>query len=636
MAADTLSTEQLSQQLSQLGVGSSVPKLEGAFPTVNPTDIHRSFLAQTVADITGVDNQLIYSCLDWTNTLDKGDLLLACPRLRVKGTKPADLATKIVENFPESSLFQRPESDGIFVRFVFAPKSLPSLILPYVYDLKSTYGSNRLQGLKDPQDPSKGNKKIVIEFSSPNIAKEFHAGHLRSTIIGGFLSNLYEAGGWDVVRMNYLGDWGRQYGLLAIAWEKFGSEEAFQRNPTGHLFDIYVKISALFKPEDDAFKAASKRGDDTVELENSGLLGQAKRYFRSMEEGDEQALELWRRFRVLSIEKYKQTYARLNIHFDDYSGESQVSQETMNKAEEILREKGISEVDQGATIINFKNHGFPKLETAVVRNRNNTTTYILRDVGAAIERYDKYGFDSILYVVMSEQDIHIKRLIAILQLAGYTEISSRMTHVNFGKVQGMSTRKGTVKFLDDILEEVGTSMHDVMRRNKAKYDVVENPEDVADTLGISAVMVQDMSGKRINNYPFDIVRMTSFEGDTGPYLQYAHARLKSIARKTTFTAEDLAKADFSLLQEPHAVDLVRLIGRYPDTIAQTLKTLEPTTVLTYLFKLTHQLSSSYDVLRVVNAPEGPEVSKARAALYEAACQTINNGMRMLGLTPVDR
>lgn len=248
--------------------------------------------------------------------------------------------------------------------------------------------------------------------------------------------------GWDVARMNYLGDWGRQYGILAVAWTMYGSEEAFQANPIGHLFDIYVKISALIKPEEDKIKTARKEGKD------ARLLGEARSYFKRMEEGDEELLTLWRRFRALSIERYKATYARLNIYFDEYSGESQVKPESMARAESILQEKGISEVDQGATIIDFKKHGAPKLDVAIIRNKNGTTNYLLRDVGAAIECWEKYRFDRMIYVVMSEQDIHLRRLFKILELTGYGEGASRTGHVNFGKVQGMSTRRGNVKFLE--------------------------------------------------------------------------------------------------------------------------------------------------------------------------------------------
>jgi len=245
-----------------------------------------------------------------------------------------------------------------------------------------------------------------------------------------------------------------------------------------------------------------------------------------------------------------------------------------------------------------------------------------------------------IYVVASQQDLHLAQLFKIEELMGRTDISSRCTHINFGMVLGMSTRKGTAKFLDDILRDVGDKMHDVMRSNQAKYDQVENPEHVADTLGISAVMVQDMKGKRINNYTFDMDRMTSFEGDTGPYLQYAHARLCSIYRKALaadpgLDKVHLASADLSLLTEPHAIDLVRQLASWPDTFLNTIKTQEPTTVLTYLFKMAHALSSSYDHLQVVGTKERG-VMLARLALYVAARQVLSNGMRVLGLSPVER
>ena len=278
--------------------------------------------------------------------------------------------------------------------------------------------------------------KVIVEFSSPNIAKKFHAGHLRSTIIGGFLSNLYEGLGYDVVRLNYLGDWGRQYGLLACGWKRYGSEDAFAEDPIGHLFDIYVRISADFQPEEEAFEAATERGEDTSVLETQGLLGDAKAYFKRMEDGDEDALDLWRRFRNLSMERYKETYARLNIHFTDYSGESQVRQETMTWAEHVLQATGILEPDNGAMIVDFKKHGAKKLHVAIIRNRNGTSNYLLRDIGAAIQRAETYQFDLMLYVVMSEQETHLNRLFKSLELMGdtYEELSTRMRHVTFGKV----------------------------------------------------------------------------------------------------------------------------------------------------------------------------------------------------------
>jgi len=490
---------------------------------------------------------------------------------------------------------------------------------------------------------------MIVEFSSPNIAKPFHAGHLRSTIIGGFLGNLYEEAGWDVTRMNYLGDWGKQYGLLAVGFDRFGSEEKLEQNPIGHLYDIYVKINAVGseqKAEIETLQSEIKElqsknepiADQEAQIEKlqkESVDEVARGYFKRMVDGDKEALAIWRKFRDLSIVKYKDTYARLNIHFDDYSGESQVQNESMDKAAEVMSEKKVSENSDGAIIVDLTKYQ-KKLGKALVKKKDGTSLYLTRDIGAAHERMGKYHFDKMIYVVATQQDLHLQQLFKILEVMGgeYAEVAKRCQHINFGMVQGMSTRKGTAKFLDDILRDVGEKMHDVMRSNEGKYEQVTDPEKTADTLGISAVMVQDMSGKRINNYEFDINRMTSFEGDTGPYLQYAHARLCSVARKADLNREDLLSADWSLLSEKHAIDVVRSLAQWPDVFLNTIKTQEPVTVLTYLFKMTHLLSSSYEALNVVRAE--PEVKKARGALYDCARQVLNNAMRLLGLSPVER
>lgn len=475
-----------------------VPDVEGASSHLNPVDLFRAHIATELAALTGVPAKSILPAIAWTVSLDKGDLNFPVPRLQLKDKSPAEKAKELADNFPPSQLVLKPVADGISLRFWFQPGALQTLIIPRIASLGSSYGFDSSIGLKDARDPSKGKQKIIVEFSSPNIAKEFHVGHLRSTIIGAFLSNLYESLGWEVIRLNYLGDWGRQYGLLAVAWERYGDAEAFAKDPIAHLFELYVKISAEFKPEEEAYKAARDAGGDTATLETQGLLGACKAYFKRMEDGDEEALKLWRNFREISIEKYKVNYARLNIAFQVYSGESQVQSSTMLEAERVLREKGISEQDQGATMVHFEKHGAKKLASAVLRNRNGTSTYMLRDIGAAIQRYREYGFDRMTYVIMDEQNTHVQRFFKLLELMGgeYAEVAKKMGHVTFGKVKGMSTRKGTVKFLGDVLNDVGATMHDQMKTNETKYAQVEGPEKVADVLGISSIVIQDMSGKK--------------------------------------------------------------------------------------------------------------------------------------------
>ncbi|KAJ5123709.1 hypothetical protein N7448_009806 [Penicillium atrosanguineum] len=644
MAAETLPASVEALTLQSTTQKSEFP---GCFPSLNPMDIYREHIATELSKATDIDAQKIYSRLAWTKTLDQGDLSLPVPSLGIK-KNPQELCQELASKFPESDLIYPPTPLGPHLQFFFKPKALTETVLGRIMKEKAAFGTNGNQGLKDPSDPSKGQKKIIIEFSSPNIAKAFHMGHLRSTIIGGFLANLYTVMGWNVVRMNYLGDWGKQYGLLANGYKAFGNEEALAKDPINHLFDVYVKVNHIVSDQDapikelkEQIKQKNEKSEDVTALEaelaklvDASEDEKARRYFKSMEDGDPEALALWRKFRDLSILKYKQAYARLNIDFDVYSGESQVKKESMANAYKAMQDAGIAEDSEGAVIADFTKHGAKKLGKAIIIRKDGTPLYLTRDIGAILERDEEYKFDKMIYVVASQQDLHLAQLFKVTELSGRKDLSDRCSHINFGMVKGMSTRKGTVKFLDDILNDVGDKMHEVMKKNQTKYEQVENPVATADTLGITAVMVQDYTGKRINGYDFNLEAMTSFEGDTGPYLQYAHARLCSMFRKSGLTEEELNTANFDLLSEKHAVDLIRLLASYPDTILNTAKTLEPVTILAYLFKMTHALSSSYDVLKVVGSE--PELKKARMALYFSARQVLHNGMRILGLNPVQR
>lgn len=616
------SLESLHERLKSLSITDEIPVFPDSNPTTNPVDIYRCIIAHHLAPITGVDINLVYPALEWTQTLDKGDLVVPVPRLRVKGRKPEELAAEWAEKFPDSPYLERPKAEGTFLRFYFENSVLNNVVVSSILARKENYG---------PINSGKG-KRVIVEFSSPNIAKPFHAGHLRSTIIGGFLANLHEICGWDVIRMNYLGDWGKQFGILSVGFKRFGDEKKLVEDPIHHLYDVYVEINKVIEAE----KAVEKEKAEAAGVKqtyNGPTDDEARAFFAGMEAGDEAAVALWKRFRELSIEKYKDTYARLNIQYDVYSGESQVSKEAMDTVSKLMKEKGVSEESEGALIVDFVKHGAKKLGKAIVQKKDGTSLYLTRDIGAAMERHEKYKFDKMIYVVATQQDLHLQQLFKILDLLGF-EWAKKCQHVNFGMVLGMSTRKGTVVFLDDILQEAKERMHDVMRKNEDKYSQVEDPEYIASTVGRTGVMIQDMSGKRINNYTFDMDRMTSFEGDTGPYLQYAHTRLCSIMRKADVPIEKIENADLTLLTEPHATNLVRCLAQYPDVLQQTLKTLEPTTVVTYLFKMTHLLSSSYTVLHVISSEE--DVKIARLALYESARIVLHNGMRLLGLVPVDR
>lgn len=602
----------LTNLLSSLGIEEPLKVYPGSNPVQNPFDIFRSYITYELASVSGVSEDLIYPALEWTNTSDRGDLVIPIPRLRVKGAKPDVLAAEWASKFKNGKYIREALAKGAFIQFYFNPLLLSEIVIPGSLVGKEKFGTSGIGA----------GKKVVVEFSSPNIAKPFHAGHLRSTIIGGFISNLHQAVGYEVVRINYLGDWGKQFGVLGVGFERYGSEEKLLNDPINHLFDVYVAINK------DIEREKEESADETSAIDEA-----ARVFFKKMTEGDKVAVGLWSHFRGLSIEKYKETYGRLNIEYDSYAGESQVSEDTMKFISGLMEEKGLLVEDKGAKLVDLTKYN-KKLGKAIVQKSDGTSLYLTRDIAGAYERYNKYKFDKMIYVIASQQDLHTAQFFKVLELLEFPWAKD-LVHVNFGLVLGMSTRKGTVVFLDTILEETKEAMHDVMKTNEVKYSQIDNPDAVADLVGISAIMIQDMAAKRINNYTFNMDRMLSFEGDTGPYLQYAHSRLRSVQRKATqISSEDLLTADLALLSEPCAIELIRVIAQYPDVVLNAYRTSEPSTIVTYLFKLTHIVSSCYDILWV--AGQEKELATARLALYSSALQVLNNGMRLLNLTPVDR
>ncbi|KAF2764314.1 arginyl-tRNA synthetase [Teratosphaeria nubilosa] len=697
------SIDQITSQLQEIGLSNApLPTFEGVqlYPEHNPVDTFRAYIIEQIHRITEADPVTIDKAVAWTQDLKHGDLVLPVPALRLKTKKPDELAKEIEEKFDLPQLFDKVQADKTFVRFFFKPGPLASLTLKSVLQQKSQYGFNPNLGLHDPSKPDGPRKKLIVEYSSPNIAKEFHAGHLRSTIIGGFQTKLYRAAGWDVLSMNYLGDWGKQYGVLAQGFEKYGSEAELERDPIKHLNEVYVKINRDNAEEQKPVQALTEKKEELEKLKNApkpkkpakgkeaepvpevkwtaeqekelqdviaqiektqeelasipSIDEKARRFFKRMVEGDQDALKHWQKFRDLSIKAYIEMYSRLNIEFDEYSGESTVLEADMDKAADVLQAKGISEDSKGAVIVDLAKHGAPKLGKTLVRKRDGTSLYLTRDIAANYERYEKHHFDKMIYVVASQQDVHLAQFFKILQLMGppYSDVVAKCEHLSFGMVkdpkgQTMSTRKGTVVSLADSLDAVHDHMHGVMRSNKDKYEQVQNPEATADLLAISAIMVQDYSGKMVNNYNWDMERMTSFEGDTGPYLQYSHARVCSMERKADVPHEQIESADFTIAAtaSKEGADLVRVLSQWPDVFLNTYKTREPVTVLTYLFKMTHMLSSCYDAKDTSNKnaktmsvmyAETPEKKAALMALYDSARQVLANGMRLLGLTPVER
>jgi arginyl-tRNA synthetase len=566
-----------------------------------PTDYtwsrFRTHVAEKIAGVVGRPADDIWMWLERPKNDEHGHFALPIPRLKVEGN-PAAFASDLAAKLGSDEVITGASSMGPFLNVKVDTGKILVSTLGEVLKMRSAYGQNVI---------GEG-KHVMVEYSSPNIAKPFHAGHLRSTIIGNFIKLAYRANGFEAKGVNYLGDWGKQYGLLAIGFKKYGSEEALVADPIRHLFDVYVKISADAEADPSVDEAA-------------------RSYFKAMEEGEPEAMGLWSRFRTLSIEKYKEVYRRLNVEFDIYSGES-LYEERMKRSVAELKEKNLLVESKGAHVIDLEAF---KLGKPLVLKSDGATLYLTRDIAAAEHRFEEFKLDKSIYVVSSQQDLHLAQLFKTMEVMG-KPFAKHMLHINYGLVKGMKTRKGQVVFLDDILDEAKETMHAVMKLNADKYAQVGDPEGTSDVLAVSAVVVQDMAARRIKDYAFNIDRVTQFEGDTGPYLQYAHARLCSVERRSELVVD--GSEDLGLLSEKDAHDLAVLIARYPEVVQEARITAEPCCVVNYLLLLCRAVSTTLDKLWVKGQEE--TVAKARLALYVSARITIGNGLALIGLKPLER
>ncbi|XP_060472124.1 putative arginine--tRNA ligase, mitochondrial isoform X2 [Panthera onca] len=511
-------------------------------------------------------------------------------------------ATRLAEKLKCDTVVSEISTGQGTVNFKINRELLTKTVLQQVIKDGSKYGLNSelFSGL--PQ------KKIVVEFSSPNVAKKFHVGHLRSTIIGNFIANLKEALGHQVTRINYLGDWGMQFGLLGTGFQLFGYEEKLQSNPLQHLFEVYVQVN----------KEAA---------DNKNVAKSAHEFFQRLELGDMQALELWQKFRDLSVEEYVRIYKRLGVHFDEYSGESfyrEKSQEVLK----LLDSKGLlQKTIKGTAIVNLSGNGDPSSICTVMRS-DGTSLYATRDLAAAIDRMDKYNFDTMIYVTDKGQKKHFQQVFQMLQIMGY-DWAERCQHVPFGVVQGMKTRRGEVTFLEDVLNEIRSRMLQNMASIKTTKEV-ENPQETAERVGLAALIIQDFKGVLLSDYQFSWDRIFQSRGDTGVFLQYTHARLHSL--EETFGCGYLNDFNTACLQEPQSVSILQHLLRFDEVLYRSSQDLQPRHIVSYLLTLSHLAGMAHKTLHIKDSP--PEVAGARLHLFRAVRSVLANGMKLLGITPV--
>ncbi|XP_033104355.1 probable arginine--tRNA ligase, mitochondrial [Anneissia japonica] len=524
------------------------------------------------------------------------------PGKKLSKTELKTYASAVANKITCSKHIENIDVDTAQIHFKINSSEFVQCVLGDINSLGTLYGIPRCNAPK---------KEVVIEYSSPNIAKPFHAGHLRSTVIGHFLRNLHSLLGHHVTSINYLGDWGVQFGILAAGLKSLNKSSSSLS--TRELFDVYVKAN------------------QEAEL-NSEFKTQAREIFKDMEDGDDSILHTWQKIRDQSINEYSHTYKRLGIHFDEYSGESMYTRSAQELINHLHQEKILQKAVNGTDIIDLSPNSTVTNYATLTRS-DGTSMYITRDLAAAIDRFKRYQFDNMYYVVDKSQTDHFSKLFQTISKIGY-DWSNRCKHVSFGRVLGMSTRKGNVVFLEDIIEEAKAKMLENMRASKTtkSFDSIDEEENVAETLGLSAIIVQDLKARLSSDYTFEWDRAFQSQGDTGVFLQYTHARLSSIHRLSGVSLNP--EADTNLLLEEEAIKLVHHLALFEGAIHTAYTELEPRHIVHYLFKLCHLISAANRALQVKGAPR--EISEARLLLLNYSQQCLCRAMEILGLRPLYR
>ncbi|MFM1678040.1 arginine--tRNA ligase [Streptococcus mutans] len=555
---------------------------------------HNRLISKEIAAIVpALEQETILNLLEKPKKSSMGDL--AFPTFSLAKTMrkaPQIIASELVGQI-NNSYFEKVEAVGPYINFFLNKSEISAQVLKEVIKKREDYAQAAIgQG-----------RNIVIDLSSPNIAKPFSIGHLRSTVIGDALSNIFQKLGYETVKINHLGDWGKQFGLLIVAYKKWGSEEAVRAHPIDELLKLYVRINAETK--------------NHPELDE-----EAREWFRKLENNDEEALALWQWFRDESLMEFNRLYAELGIDFDSYNGEAFYN-DKMEEVVQLLAEKGLLEESKGAQVVNLEKYGIE--HPALIKKSDGATLYITRDLAAAIYRKRTYDFAKAIYVVGQEQTAHFKQLKAVLAEMGYAW-SKDIQHVSFGLVtkngQKLSTRKGNVILLEPtIAEAVKRSLAQIDTKNP---DLV-NKEAVAHAVGVGAIKFYDLKTDRTNGYDFDLEAMVSFEGETGPYVQYAHARIQSILRKADFQPQ---AAENYQLNDTESWEIIKLIQDFPNTIVRAADNFEPSLIARFAIHLAQSFNKYYAHTRILD--DSPE-RDSRLALSYATATVLKEALALLGV-----
>ena len=554
-------------------------------------------VAQILEPIVGTDINELKGKLEIPQADGRGDIAMACFEYAKKIKKDPNVAAKeISKKIKDEELFDKVVAKGGFVNFYLNKSLLASKIISKIYDSKLEWTKSS-EGM---------NKTVVFDFSSPNIAKPFGIGHLRSTNIGRALSNIHAELGYKVVKINHLGDWGTQFGKLITAYKRWGNAEILKDNTIKNLYKLYVRFHEE-APQDPT------------------LLEEAKQWFAKLESGSQEAKELWEWFRDLSLVELKKLYSKFDISFDHYTGESFFNDKLQGTLKR-LEEKKLLVKSQDAWIIDLEKFA---LGVSVIKKKDDTSLYITRDICAAEYRHEYFKFDRTLYIVGAPQSLHFKQLFKILELLGY-EWSANCEHVPFGHIsfgekgKAMSTREGTIVFLEDVLLRAVDLAKSIIDE---KNPELEGKDEIAEQVGIGALIYADLSSKRIKNVKFDWDDILNFDGETGPYLQYTNVRIKSLLRK--FTGALPQNVDYSILKNPEETELIKTLGRFPLVIRKAAVEREPFYIARYLIDVSKAFNRFYTAHKILDSEEN--VTGARMVLSVCTGYVFEKGFALLGI-----
>jgi len=566
---------------------------------------YKKVVAERIKQLVDLDIETIEALIEIPPKPELGEFAFPCFQLAKTMKKAPNAIAKDLKEKLETEGFEKIECFGPYVNFFLDKGVFIKNTIEKVLKEGDSYGSSKI---------GEG-KNMIVEYSSPNIAKPFHVGHLFTTVIGSSLYKILSFEGYNCTGVNHLGDWGTQFGKLIYAYKNWVDEEALGKEPIKELLRIYVKFH------------------EEAEI-NPILNDEAKMYFKRLEDGSAEEVALWTKFRDLSLVEFKKLYETLNVKFDSYAGESFYC----DKMEGVIADieaKGLLVESNGAKVVMLDEYNIPP---CIIKKSDGATIYATRDLAAATYRKNTYDFHKNIYVVGKDQALHFKQVFTTLKLMG-NKWADDCVHVPFGTVRfadkKLSTRKGDVIFLDELLNEAVAKTLEIINE---KNPELENKEDVAKKVGIGAIIFTYLKNHRERDIVFNWEEMLSFDGETGPYVQYTYARAKSILRKVEENnngAKSDVELDYNKLDSKEEFELVKQLEGFQNSIMYAIDKLEPSMVTRYVIEVAKAFNKFYNQHNIANL-EDESIKKARIKMVEATCQVIKNSLSLIGIEVVDR